>query len=324
MVKVFRSDQFHLALKEIIFYRQNIKGNKLKEDLFAVQNGCLFDDEYIYILMEENNQYSTLSNNKIYNKIRKMDLEVRIKILNFLTKAVNEIHRMGFIHNMISPDSFLVSLETQKIKLMHFENITLYADKPPTSLITVKGVVYKDYIINSINIDEALNRYPQVNNDLYALVKVMLHLDEDYFESRLDRNGEEIYDEYYKPSYQSIIEMHQQCFNLTVNDLLDVVQSRCTLERYSEELSGIMGSIKRLGSIIGLQPQIYERYICKGLKKVYQDILTPHSKDFIATSDQLLRQIDTLLKYNTHMDDTVNTIIKNFQKRTSTLDNGKM
>ena len=314
IVKGFPKHQFKYALKEMIFYQENIKNNTNREDIFGIQHGCLMDNEYIYILMEKDKNYQTLSDGNVYNELRNADFATKIRVLINIANAINEVHNIGYYHNMISPDSFLFDSIDQTLKLIHFENLTIINIPHTENFKSLRGTVYKSDLKKKMKINYlGIKNSVLINYDLYALVKLMLHLDGYYFESRLDLEGFEKYDTLFKAEFDSITELYQLDSYSTVESLLDYIQAKVKdndddkKKMYNPSLinkivQSVFGKEEEKNQLENKQEEEHQEGLKENsnieLNQIYEDILKIDSPKHIKNANELIYRLTILQKYD--------------------------
>lgn len=255
--------------------------------------GCIYDKENIFIMLEPDQRLYSLSNNDVYNKFRNAPLKQKVDLFLKVSKIIKILHDKGIRHNMIAPDSVLISEDIQKVRLVHLESATA----------AIFGKILRNRTLRNVLPEEI--GYSPINSDLFSLVKVFLHLDAEYFRSRMDKFGKEIYNEIQKARFESIYILYSSDNTRSPSQLLSFVRSKCGTKMVEKEQPVSQTSDSMIGSIMNrasgilssftqAEPEMISVTSCNGLKRLYEDILDPSSPNFITTIGQVIERLSSL------------------------------
>ena len=290
--------------------------------------GCVYDRDNIFIMLEPDERFYSLSNNDVYNKFRNEPVKVKIELFLKIAKILKILHDKGIKHNMLAPDSILVSENVQKVRLVHLESASA----------VLFGKIGRNRTLRNVLPDEI--GYCPVNSDLFGLIKIFLHLDPEFFKSRMDKSGKELYNEIQKARFESIYTLYSSDNTRNVMQLLNLVRSKCATklvqkkepeQKPSESYAGMI--MEKASSIINSfsmsEPEMIPVTDCDGLKRLYEDILDVNSSNFIIGIDKVIERLEELkamysIKTRFVLDESGNSAGGSQIFRKTTLTNSKM
>ena len=196
-VKFYRRDQFKSFTKEVAYLKRFSEYSYVKPASIIYYYGCLYDDQYLYVLMEPGKVYTTLSEKDVFDAFQRLQPGKKKEIAINISMMVRKLHKNGVAHGSIQPDNILVNFDFSEIRLMNFHN----------SFETTNHTAIPNFLswlaflpLNSVN--------SIIQNDLMNLSQLMMYLNTNIYVNELNqistRGSVNGVDEAYKAFVKSI------------------------------------------------------------------------------------------------------------------------
>lgn len=227
---------------------------------FLTYEHCIQDDDYIYVLFNQNEEFIPISNPNIITKLGTFKSYHVYLYLVYLSTIIENLADQNKVITDFDVNSILVSDDLKKVRIGKFNDIKEFnsEDLKKSILNLIKSVLYFDptYIPYkkfdpSINLAEAMNSHKITLNSLNDEEEV-----KEFINKKCEVNIERIEEEYRK----KIANADAEKKNFYVKNFIDLITDAGIYMSYDKHL------------------QVKEEFWCNNLQNLYKGILSTSQK----------------------------------------------